>query len=364
MKKLFMFGLCIFLLVSFSSAYSVEFFHSDHLGSPSVVSSGSGSVVWSADYDVFGETINEEGANKVNYNSKERDNTGLLYYGSRYYNPATGRFITVDSVKGDILDSQSQNRYVYVQNNPLKYADPTGNQKEDFTNEAVDFWVDKATHAESSFATGFYHTMGLFATLATPEARYDSADILFDTVSDAKAVVTGTNFAGEDVNIFLAVGGLALPGLSAGNAKKVFIYGGEMIIPKLRRLDNVADMKTSIKKINGIEFTEIAGVKIDNHALQRMDQRRMMPSAIKNAVDNGELHMLKNADNIGNPDAATKVYIMRDSATMMPSNLNKNLEGPDELKSILVLMNDDNIVKTTYVRSAKEVDAFIKRYVK
>ncbi len=110
--------IAIFLvfLVSLLSvnAYSVEFFHSDHLGSPSVVSSGSGSVVWSADYDVFGETINEEGANKINYNSKERDATGLLYYGSRYYNPLTGRFITVDSVKGDHISTQSQNRYVYV----------------------------------------------------------------------------------------------------------------------------------------------------------------------------------------------------------------------------------------------------------
>ncbi len=127
-KNFFIFLIVFSFFVSFSSAYSVEFFHSDHLGSPSVVSSGSGSVVWSADYDVFGETINEEGANKINYNSKERDATGLLYYGSRYYNPLTGRFITVDSVKGDHISTQSQNRYVYVLNNPLRYVDPTGNQ--------------------------------------------------------------------------------------------------------------------------------------------------------------------------------------------------------------------------------------------
>ncbi len=115
-------------LVSFSSAYSVEFFHSDHLGSPSVVSSGSGSEVWSADYDVFGATLNEEGNNKINYNSKEKDATGLLYYGARYYNSETGRFITVDPMKGQVSNIRSQNRYVYTQNNPLKYTDPTGNQ--------------------------------------------------------------------------------------------------------------------------------------------------------------------------------------------------------------------------------------------
>ncbi|MBU0472499.1 MAG: RHS domain-containing protein, partial [Nanoarchaeota archaeon] len=106
----------------------VEFYHSDHLGSPSVVTDESGGVVWSADYDTFGEAVNEKGDNDLKYNSKEEDKTGLLYYGARYYNPKTGRFITADTVKGDIVDSQSQNRYVYVKNNPLKYIDPTGNE--------------------------------------------------------------------------------------------------------------------------------------------------------------------------------------------------------------------------------------------
>jgi|FLOH01.1.fsa_nt_gi RHS repeat-associated protein len=126
--------IAIFLvfLLSFVSvnAYTVEFYHGDHLGSPSVITSSSGSAVWSADYDVFGETLNEEGNNKINYNSKEEDATGLLYYGARYYNPVTGRFITADTVKGTQADILSQNRYSYVQNNPLKYVDPTGNQEQ------------------------------------------------------------------------------------------------------------------------------------------------------------------------------------------------------------------------------------------
>jgi len=97
------------------------------LGSPSVITDESGGVVWSADYDTFGDAVNEQGDNDLKYNSKEEDKTGLLYYGARYYNPETGRFITADTVKGNLIDSQSQNRYVYVKNNPLKYIDPTGN---------------------------------------------------------------------------------------------------------------------------------------------------------------------------------------------------------------------------------------------
>jgi RHS repeat-associated protein len=52
--------------------------------------------------------------------------TGLDYFGARYYSGAQGRFISADLVGGDIGNPQSLNRYVYVLNNPLKFSDPTG----------------------------------------------------------------------------------------------------------------------------------------------------------------------------------------------------------------------------------------------
>ena len=48
------------------------------------------------------------------------------YYGARYYDPAIGRFITEDTYPGEMNNPQSQNLYVYVMNNPLRYIDPTG----------------------------------------------------------------------------------------------------------------------------------------------------------------------------------------------------------------------------------------------
>jgi RHS repeat-associated protein len=52
--------------------------------------------------------------------------TGLLYYGARYYDPALMRFIQPDTLVPDPANPQSLNRYAYVLNNPLKYTDPTG----------------------------------------------------------------------------------------------------------------------------------------------------------------------------------------------------------------------------------------------
>jgi RHS repeat-associated protein len=56
------------------------------------------------------------------------EETGLYYYGARYYNPLIGRFITPDSIVQAPYDPQSLNRYSYCRNNPINYIDPTGHK--------------------------------------------------------------------------------------------------------------------------------------------------------------------------------------------------------------------------------------------
>lgn len=53
--------------------------------------------------------------------------TGLYYYGARYYNPNIGRFISADSSIDGIFTTQGFNRYTYAGNNPVNYTDPSGN---------------------------------------------------------------------------------------------------------------------------------------------------------------------------------------------------------------------------------------------
>jgi RHS repeat-associated protein len=88
----------------------------------------------------FGETEVEEGSEHYHYTGKEKNSIGLHYYGARYYDPETGRFITRDNWtflpndfrsfgginKHKIIDSQIFNRYSYCRNNPLIYIDPNG----------------------------------------------------------------------------------------------------------------------------------------------------------------------------------------------------------------------------------------------
>lgn len=65
------------------------------------------------------------------FNGKELDETGLYYYDARYYDAKVGRFITRDTIKGEIKNPQSLNRYSYCLNNPTRYNDPTGLDAED-----------------------------------------------------------------------------------------------------------------------------------------------------------------------------------------------------------------------------------------
>ncbi|MGW4214795.1 RHS repeat-associated core domain-containing protein [Lentzea sp. NPDC004789] len=53
------------------------------------------------------------------------DNTGLTHIGAREYDPAIGRFVSVDPVM-DIADPQQWNGYAYANNPPITYSDPTG----------------------------------------------------------------------------------------------------------------------------------------------------------------------------------------------------------------------------------------------
>jgi RHS repeat-associated protein len=54
------------------------------------------------------------------------EESGLSFFGARYYNPEIGRWISRDDLAGETFEPQTLNRYAYVNNNPLKYLDLSG----------------------------------------------------------------------------------------------------------------------------------------------------------------------------------------------------------------------------------------------
>ncbi|AZR73482.1 hypothetical protein BBF96_08855 [Anoxybacter fermentans] len=96
---------------------------------------GTGKVVWEQDYLPFGEDLHKPGTSVIDFvidarykftGQRQVVGIGLYYYGARYYDPETGRFITEDVYRGNLINPLSQNLYIYVLQNPLKYVDPSG----------------------------------------------------------------------------------------------------------------------------------------------------------------------------------------------------------------------------------------------
>ncbi len=104
------------------------YYHSDHLGSSNIITDQAGQQAQYCEYTPYGTLARNEGSDiaKHKFTGKELDNTGLYFYGARYYDPAIGRFITADIIVQAPYDPQSLNRYSYCRNNPINYVDPTG----------------------------------------------------------------------------------------------------------------------------------------------------------------------------------------------------------------------------------------------
>jgi RHS repeat-associated protein len=101
----------------------------DHLGSTSMVTDASGNIVGQQRYYPFGETRYTSGTmytDKLFTGQRQITDLGIYYYNARFYSPYINRFLSADTIVPGYTDPQSLNRYSYVNNNPLRYTDPTG----------------------------------------------------------------------------------------------------------------------------------------------------------------------------------------------------------------------------------------------
>lgn len=104
------------------------YYHPDHLGSSSYITNLDGEVVQHIEYVPFGEVFIEERNNTWNtpylFNAKEYDEeTGMYYYGARYYEPRISMWMSVDRFAEKYPNSTP---YAYCLGNPLKFTDING----------------------------------------------------------------------------------------------------------------------------------------------------------------------------------------------------------------------------------------------
>lgn len=114
----------------------VFYYHSDHLGSATWITSDRGLAVQYLHYMPFGELWENQQApeydERFKFTGKERDaETGYDYFGARYYFSLLGIWMSPDPLLNEYPHISS---YAYVENNPIKYIDPNGKEKYNFLN--------------------------------------------------------------------------------------------------------------------------------------------------------------------------------------------------------------------------------------
>ena len=104
------------------------YYAKDHLGNIRQTWDKNGNIAAAQDYYSYGEILRSynasSGFENYKFTSKERDaESNLDYFGARYYESLTGRWMQVDPMARKIPEISP---YAYSFNNPLKYYDPDG----------------------------------------------------------------------------------------------------------------------------------------------------------------------------------------------------------------------------------------------
>ena len=111
---------------------TTTFYHHDALGSTLALTNASETVTDTYRFYAFGETLISSGSttnpfqyvgNLGYYNEAA---LSLQYLRARYYQPGTGRLISVDPVGISLAPMGLPTGYLYVSNNPVNIVDPTG----------------------------------------------------------------------------------------------------------------------------------------------------------------------------------------------------------------------------------------------
>ncbi len=125
-----------------SPAADTIYLHRDQLGSPELLTNGSGGVLVRPSFGAYGERRDGTDwsgppssgdlstiANTTRHGftgHEHLDSVGLIHMNGRVYEPVAGRFLSRDPYIDGVFSSQGPNGYAYVHNNPMTFIDPSG----------------------------------------------------------------------------------------------------------------------------------------------------------------------------------------------------------------------------------------------
>lgn len=304
-----------------------------------------GEIVQHVEYIAFGEVFIEERNNKWNtpflFNAKELDEeTGLYYYGVRYYDPRASVWLSVDLIatynpfekenfiegqhNGGIYNSFNHGVYTYCYQNPVKLVDPNGKQSSFMDlgyammeptphstaakQEAQKLEVHAAKPAAIGISVG---VVGLFAPMIPMVG-------VFGGVLDVNLITKGSE-AGTVGIYFTLQGGAGLPNISGSGGTSVgmtHIKGDERLFTTKSMAGSSEKTEVGYKAVSVSQATTIfEGGVAETNSIGLSKGKSMLPiSATKPGQQSSLLGTFKlyNNNNEGyNPNESANDYYIR-----------------------------------------------------
>jgi RHS repeat-associated protein len=113
------------------NVWTPSFYGYDGGGNVRQLTNSPGTVTDKYEYDAFGNDVYHTGTTPNNYlyrGEQYDSDLGLYYLRARYYNPATGRFLSRDPAEAKLTDPATLHRYLYAGGDPINRVDPMGEE--------------------------------------------------------------------------------------------------------------------------------------------------------------------------------------------------------------------------------------------
>ncbi|WP_161965993.1 RHS repeat domain-containing protein [Steroidobacter cummioxidans] len=233
----------------------VTYYHNDVAGSPIAATDAKGYYIWRTSYEPYGQRIQ----NDIEYAASIENNrwftghvedveTGTIYMQARHYDPAIGRFMSVDPIRFMESEPHTFTRYAYAANNPYRYTDPDG--------EFINFIVGGVKAAVENIAIQHIEmALGTRDSFSWGELAFDTtlgaATSGLSTIKNAARVanmasdVVKMEHAGDAARALKIVDGASDSARGAGSALR------EASSAAFRAADDVAAFRVPVKHLPG-----------------------------------------------------------------------------------------------------------------